>query len=144
MIRTRKVKKIKPIIVDKGRGVIIIRKRTVLDREISFRGKIIVGMDSCLWKRVECEEILVGKASFLKEEVRCRKAIIGANTEFNSIIGDEITIQNGCRGRRVSGKKVIVRKNVRIEHLEADTAYIDGISRLGSVNVKRVVALKSE
>jgi predicted acyltransferase (DUF342 family) len=144
MIRTRKVKRVQPIVIDRDRGVLIIRKRTVLDREISFRGKIIVGMDSCLWKKVECEEIVVGKASFLKDEVRCKRAIIGAKTEFNSIIGEEITIQNGCRGRKVSGKRVVVRRNVRIDHLEADTAYIDGISRLRSVNVKRVVALKSE
>jgi len=102
-----------------------------------------VGMDACLWGNIECDEILIGKSTYIKGEVRCRKATVGAKTEFNSIIGDEISIQNGCKGQYVKGKTVIIRKNVEIKSLEAETAYIDGISKLGRIDVKKVVASKS-
>ncbi|MBO8181381.1 MAG: hypothetical protein H0Z28_01140 [Archaeoglobus sp.] len=143
MIRTRKLKKVRPIAFDREKRVLLIRKNAVIDKKINFDGKIIVGMDACIWAAIECDEILIGKASYLKGDVRCRKATVGAKTEFNSIVGDEILIQNGCRGRVVKGKKVILRKGVEIENLEADIAYIDGISKLGRVNVKKVVAAKS-
>jgi len=143
MIRTKKVKRMKPIVFDRGRGVILIRRNAVVDKKLSFDGKIIVGRDACLWGSVECDEILIGKASYLKGEVRCRKATVGAKTEFNSIIGDEILIQNGCKGKWVKGRLVVIRRDVEIESLEAETAYIDGISKLGRINVKKVVAAKS-
>ncbi len=143
MIKTKKIKKNKPLIFDRNRKVILIRKNSVIDKKISFKGKVIVGIDACLWGDIDCDEILIGKASYIKGEVRCRKAVVGARTEFNSIVGEEISIQNGCRGRYVRGKKVIVRKNVEIESLEAEIAYIDGISKLGRVDVKKVIASKS-
>ncbi len=143
MIRTKKMKKNKPLIFDSSRKVILIKKNSVIDKKISFEGKVIVGLDACLWGDVECDEILIGKASYIKGEVRCRKAIVGARTEFNSIIGEEISIQNGCKGRYVKGKRVIIRKNVKIESLEAEIAYLDGISKLGRIDVKKVIASKS-
>lgn len=143
MIRTKKIRKNKPLVFDKEKKVVLVRKKAVVDKKIRFEGKVIVGMDACLWGNVECDEILIGKASYIKGEIKCRKATVGARTEFNSIIGDEILLQNGCRGKRVRAKKVIVRKGVEIEDLEAETAYIDGISKLGKINVKKVVASKS-
>jgi|Deesub1362A_J573_1020465.scaffolds.fasta_scaffold00341_29 predicted acyltransferase (DUF342 family) len=143
MIKTKKIKINKPLIFDRNRNVLLIRKNSVIDKRISFKGKVIVGIDACLWGDVECEEILVGKASYIKGKVICRKAIVGAKTEFNSIVGEEISIQNGCKGRYVRGKTVVIRKNVEIESLEAETAYIDGISKLGKIDVKKVVASKS-
>ena len=143
MIGTKKVKKSKPIVFDRKRNLILIRKNAVIDKSIHFEGKVIVGMDACLWGNVECSEILIGKASYLKGAVKCKKATVGARTEFNSIVGEEILILNGCRGKHVKGNRVIIRKNVEIENLEAETAYIDGISKLGRINVKKVVASKS-
>jgi predicted acyltransferase (DUF342 family) len=144
MIKTKKPELRKQILVDRRKKLMIVKKNAVIDRKIRFNGKILVGMDACLWGDVECEEINTSKGVFIKGKVSCKKAVLGANTEFKWLKAEEAIIQNGCRGEHLEVEKAIIRKNVSIGNLEAETAYLDGISTLGKVNAKRVIASKSE
>jgi|Deesub1362A_J573_1020465.scaffolds.fasta_scaffold00360_24 cytoskeletal protein CcmA (bactofilin family) len=148
MVRTKKIEKErrKPIFVDSAKKLLIVRKNSVIDRTINFEGKIIGGINVSFWGDISCDELYVGKASFIKGVIKCRKAVIGAATQFNQIIAkEEVLILNRCIGNFIRcDKNVLIRKGVVVGNLEAESVLIDGISRIGRINAKKIIASKSE
>lgn len=130
-------------VVDKERGVAIIKNESIVTRHLRFSGRILAGLRVIFWGNVEAEEVCVGKGCVIMGDVICDRAVIGASTRFNKILANDfVLIQSNCIGRYVRAKNVQIAEGCVIGEVEADESImIDGNSKIGKLNAKKILAL---
>ncbi len=130
--------------VDRFKNVVIVRPRSVVTRHIRFDGRVIAGMFSIFWGNIEADEVYLSKGCRVNGEIICRKAVIGAYNVFNRVYASELVIvQNRCVGNEIRAKNVYITSESVIKSVTADERIvIDGSSRLGKLNARRIIALK--
>jgi cytoskeletal protein CcmA (bactofilin family) len=124
-------------LVDRSRGVLVVKKGAIVTKNIKFNGKVVTGMYCSFFGDIEAEEVYLAKGCAVGGTVRCEKAVIGAESEFNSIIADYVLILKGCKGRKVysegdvrilggceigeiyAGRNLLIEGNSKIEKMEA-------------------------
>ena len=132
--------------IDKERNVLIIKKDSVVVRHLRFDGKIVAGMFTNFWGNVEAEEVYLGKGCVVSGDITCKKAVIGAYTRFNRIVAEDVVfIQNHCVGKSVKARGVRIASGSVIGTVEADDyIVVDGASKLGKLNARRIVAMEGK
>ncbi|WP_457548978.1 hypothetical protein [Archaeoglobus sp.] len=129
-------------LVDKSKGVALIKNDSVVTRHLRFSGRILAGLRVIFWGNVEAEEVYLGKGCVVMGDILCDKAVIGACTRFNRIIArDFALIQSKCMGRFVKAKNVRIAEGCVIGEVEADeNIIIDGNSKIGKLNARKILA----
>ncbi len=128
-------------IVDKGKGVTIVKNGSVVTRHLRFDGRVIAGLNVIFWGNIEAKEVYTSKGCVVMGDIVCDKAIIGACTRFNRIVAEDVLIQSRCVGGFVKAKRVKIADGCVIKEVEADEEIlIDGNSKLGKLNAKRILA----
>ncbi len=130
-------------VVDKRKGIAIIKNDSIVTRHLRFGGKILAGLRVIFWGNIEAEEVCVGKGCIIMGDVICDRAVIGACTRFNKIFANDFAlIQSSCMGRYVRARNVQIAEGCLIGEVEADESImIDGNSKLGKLNAKKILAL---
>ncbi len=133
-------------VVDKNRGIALIKNDSVVTRHLRFSGRILAGLRVIFWGNVEASEVYLGKGCTVMGDVICDKAVIGANTKFNRIIARDFAfIQARCLGKAVKAKNVQIAEGCVIGSVDAeDTVFIDGNSKIGRLKGRRILALNFE
>jgi predicted acyltransferase (DUF342 family) len=132
--------------VDRSKRLLVIKKDSVVVRHIRFDGKVIAGMFTNFWGNIEAEEVYLGKGCVVSGDIICKKAIIGAYTRFRSIIADgDVFIQDRCVGDAVRAKNVRIGRGSVIGSVDAEGYIIvDGASKLGRLNARKIIATESK
>ncbi len=130
--------------VDRNRRVLLIRRDGVVTKHLKFDGRIIAGMFTNFWGNIEADEVYLAKGCVVEGDIICRRAVIGAYTKFKSIIArEDVLIQDFCVGRFVKAKNVRISSGSVIGVVEAeDVIEVNGNSKLGKLNAKRIVGRK--
>ncbi len=130
-------------VVDKEKGVAIVKNDSVVTRHLRFSGKILAGLRVIFWGNIEAGEVYLGKGCVVMGDITCDKAVIGACTKFNRVIANEYAlIQSKCFGKYVKAKNVQIAEGCVIGEVEADeNIIIDGNSKLGRLNARKILAL---
>ncbi|RLI84637.1 MAG: hypothetical protein DRP01_07790 [Archaeoglobales archaeon] len=127
--------------VDRERSVAIVRNGGVVTRHLRFDGKILAGLRVIFWGNIEAKDVYLGKGCVVMGRITCDRAVIGACTRFNEIFADEVLIQGRCLGRYVKARNVHIAEGCVIGEVEADEKIvIDGNSKLGKLNAKKILA----
>ncbi|WP_456327219.1 hypothetical protein [Archaeoglobus sp.] len=132
-------------LVDKSKGVALIKNDSVVTRHLRFSGRILAGLRVIFWGNIEAEEVYLGKGCVVMGDIICDKAVIGACTRFNRIIANDFSlIQSKCMGRYVKAKNVQIAEGCIIGEVEADgDIIIDGNSKIGKLNARRILAFSN-
>jgi len=133
-------------VVDKNRGVAIIKNDSVVTRHIRFSGRLLAGLRVIFWGNIEAEEVYLGKGCVVMGDIICGKAVIGACTKFNRITArDFVLIQSKCIGREVIAKNVHIANGSKIDAVKAEESIIiDGDSKLGKLDAKKILAVSTK
>ena len=133
-------------LVDKGKGIAIVKNDSVVTRHLRFSGRILAGRRVVFWGNVEAEEVCVCKGCVIMGDVICDRAVIGASTRFKRIIANDFAlIQSKCIGKYVKAKKVRIAEGCVIGEVDAEESIlIDGNSKLGRLNAKRILAVSEQ
>jgi cytoskeletal protein CcmA (bactofilin family) len=132
-------------VVDKEKGIAIVKNDSVVTRHLRFSGRILAGLRVIFWGNIEASEVYLGKGCIVMGDILCDKAVIGACTKFNRVIANEYAlIQSKCFGRYVKAKNVQIAEGCVIGEVEADeNIIIDGNSRLGRLNARKILAFSN-
>jgi len=132
--------------VDRARGVLLIKKDSVVVRHLRFDGRVVAGMFTNFWGNIEADEVYLAKGCVVGGDIICRRAVIGAYTRFRRIFADEdVFIQDKCVGQSVKAKNVRISSGSVIGVVEADESIVvDGASKLGKLNARRIVATEGK
>jgi cytoskeletal protein CcmA (bactofilin family) len=132
-------------LVDKRKGVALIKNDSVVTRHLRFSGRILAGLRVIFWGNIEAEEVYLGKGCVVMGDILCDKVVIGACTRFNRIIASDFAlIQSKCMGRYVKAKNVQIAEGCAIGEVEADeNIVIDGNSKIGKLNAKKILAFSN-
>lgn len=127
------------ILVNKNLKLLIVKRRSVVDKWIKFNGKIFIGLKSSILGGIEAEEVYTGKNCSLRL-VKARKIVLGAFTTFEELEGEDILIQNSCKGKIVSGKFIKVSESCEIDEIKGKVILINGNSLIGKIEGEKVLA----
>ena len=132
--------------IDRSKNVLIVRRDAVVVRHLRFNGRVVAGMFTNFWGNIEADEVYLAKGCTVSGDIICRRAVIGAYTRFKSIKADEdVFIQDKCVGYFVKAKNVRIASGSVIGVVEADESIVvDGASKLGKLNARRIIATESK
>jgi len=134
------------ILVDKDRKILVVRRGSVLTKNVRFDGTIVAGISCSFLGNVEGYEVKLSKHCTVGGIVRCTRAIVGACSEFNVIEAEDVILLRGCRGKRIYATgDVKVASNCIIGEIYAGrNLVIEGNSKIGKMEARRIVAVNDQ
>ncbi len=130
--------------VDRGKGVVVVKRGGVVVKNLRFDGKLIAGAGSSFLGNVEVKEAYFGKGCLINGVIKAERVVVGAKTRFSKIICKTALILNGCVGKEIVAEGDVRIGNSRIDVVEAKgTVVVDGSAKLGKLAAGKVIAAKA-
>ena len=130
--------------VDRGKGVVVVKRGGVVVKNLRFDGKLIAGAGSSFLGNVEVKEAYFGKGCLINGVIKAERVVVGAKTRFSKIICKTALILNGCVGKEIIAEGDVRIGNSKIDVVEAKgTVVVDGSAKLGKLAAGKVIAAKA-
>ncbi len=128
--------------VDKERGILVVRKGSVVTKNLKFDGRVIAGMNCSFLGSIEAEEIRLSRGCVVAGYMKCRRAVIGARSEFNVIQAEDVIVLRGCKGGSIfASGEVRVASKCSLDEVRAGRILIEGDSRIGKMDARKIIAV---
>ena len=130
------------ILVDKKKQILVVRRGSVLTRNLKFDGTVVSGMNCSFLGNIEAREVKLIRNCVVGGTIKCTRAIVGANSEFNVIEAEDVIVMSGCRGKRIlASGDVRVGSNCSIGEILADRILVEGNSKIEKMEARKILAL---
>ena len=114
----------------------IIQKKSYFEKDISFNGNVITGMNTHFWKNLKVDGILkLGTGSSIKGILTAESAIIGSKSKIEYIeVEDNLTLLAKCKIKCATCKgDITVHSDCCIEEIQTNGT----LEIVGKVHIKK-------
>ena len=130
------------ISVDKISKRLVVKRNSVITKNLRFDGKIVAGMNCSFLGNIEGYEVYLAKGCIVGGVIKSTRVVVGANSEFNEIYASNVLLQKKCRGKTVYAKDVVrVMDGCKIDEIVSEgLLLIEGSSKIGKMVAKKILA----